>query len=93
MTPALLFLIVALRAVIELLAWLIVGRAALAFLAGRAGADNTILRLFDIVLQPPRALVARLCPAAGFAGREWRLFGLLLSFWLVLGLGKWWLLG
>ena len=59
MTSALLFVLVAARAVIELVVWLMIGRVALALLAGRAGADNTILRLFDIVLNPPRGLVSR----------------------------------
>ena len=93
MTSALLFVLVAARAVIELVVWLMIGRVALALLAGRAGADNTILRLFDIVLNPPRGLVSRLWPSASFVAREWLLFGLLFSLWLVLGLGKWWLLG
>ena len=92
MTPILIFVLVALRAIIELIVWLIVGRAALMLLAGGASANNPIIRLFDVVLKPPRVLAARLTPGASFAGREWVLFGLLLSLCLALGLGKWWLL-
>ena len=92
MTSVPLFVLVAFRAVIELIVWLIVGRAVLALLAGGARANNPILRLFDVVLDPPRALASRLTPGTSFAGREWLLFGLLLSLWLALGLGKWWLL-
>lgn len=91
MTSALLLMLVAVRAIVELILWLIVGRAALRLLAGSAAADNVVLRLFDIVLGPPRKLVARLWPGAGFPGREWLLFGLLISVWLALGVGKWWL--
>lgn len=93
MTAVLLFVVVALRALIELIVWLIIGRAVLALLAGRAGADNAILRLFDMVLSPPRALLTRLWPGAGFVARELLLFGLLLSLWLGLAIAKWWLVG
>jgi hypothetical protein len=91
MTAALLLMVVVSRAIIELILWLIVGRTALRLLAGSAAADNVVLQLFDIILGPPRTLIARLWPGTGFTAREWLLFGLLLSLWLVLGVGKWWL--
>ena len=50
MTPILIFVLVALRAIIELIGWLIGGRAALMLLAGGASANNPIIRLFDVVL-------------------------------------------
>ncbi len=92
MTPALLFVLVLLRGVMELIIWLIVGRAVLRLLAGPTGDNNVILRLFDVVLNAPRTLVTRVIPGVGFAGREWVLFGLLISLWLALGMAKWWLL-
>ena len=91
MTGLLLFGVMALRAIIELLVWLIIGRAVLRLIAGRPAASNPIVRIFDVVLGPPRALVGRLWPAAGGAGREWFLLGLLVLLWLGLGLGKGWL--
>lgn len=92
MTQAVLFVVVALRAVIELVVWVILGRAMLRLLAGRGGSDNTVLRLFDFFLAPLRALLGKLWPKAGFASRECLLLGLLISFWLGLGVAKWWLL-
>ncbi len=92
MVSTLLFVIVALRALIELVVWVMVGRAILRALAGRAGADNVILRLFDTILRPPRKLVAAVLPRASFAARELLLFCLLVSLWLSLAVGKWWLL-
>ena len=91
MTGLLLFGVVALRAMIELLVWLMIGRAVLRLIAGRGAAGNPIVRIFDIVLNPPRALAGRLWPAAGAVGREWLLCGLLVLLWLGLGLGKGWL--
>lgn len=92
MTSGALFALVALRAVIELIVWIVVGRALLALLAGQAGKGNAVLRLFDTILQPPRSLIGKLWPGGGFAAREILLFFALLSLWLALGLGKWWLL-
>ena len=91
MTGLLLFGVVALRAIIELLVWLIIGRAVLRLIAGQAAVGNPIIRIFDVVLDPPRALAGRLWPAAGAVGREWFLLGLLVLLWLGLGLGKGWL--
>ena len=89
MTQALLFVVVALRALIELVVWVIVGRAVLRLLAGRAGADNMVLWLFDLFLGPPRALLGKLWPQASFVASECLLLGLLISFWLGLGVAKW----
>lgn len=91
MTSALLFIVVALRAIIELIVWLMIGRAVLALLAGQAGKDNAVLRLFDTILQPPRTLLGKLWPGGGFAARELLLFFVLLSLWLSLAVAKWWL--
>lgn len=91
MTELLLFGVVALRAIIELLVWLMIGRAVLRLIAGRGAPGNPIVRIFDVVLKPPQALAGRLWPAAGAVGREWWLFGLLVLLWLGLGLGKGWL--
>ncbi len=91
MTDFLLFGVVALRAIVELLVWLIIGRAVLRLIAGKAASGNPIVRIFDVVLNPPRVLAGHLWPATGAVGREWLLFGLLVLLWLGLGLGKGWL--
>ena len=92
MVATVLFLLVSLRAVIELIVWVMIGRLILRLLAGRAAPDNAVLCLFDGFLRPPRALVLRLLPGASIALRDGLLFLLLLSLWLGLGVGKWWLL-
>lgn len=92
MVGTVLFLLVSLRAVIELVVWVMIGRLILRLLAGRAAMDNAVLRLFDGFLRPPRALVQRLLPRVSIAWRDGLLFLLLLSLWLSLGVGKWWLL-
>lgn len=91
MTELLMFVAVALRAIIELLVWLIIGRVLLRLIAGRAAGENPIVQIFDVVLDPPRAWVGRLWPGIRPAGREWLLFSLLMLLWLGLGLGKGWL--
>lgn len=92
MVQTVLFAVVALRAVIELVVWVMMGRAVLHLLAGRASADNAVLRLFDLFLGPPRVLLGKLWPKAGFVARESLLLGLLIAIWLGLGMAKWWLL-
>lgn len=87
----LLFVVVSLRAIIELVVWLMIGRAFLRLLAGRGEADNAVLRLFDLILKPPRALMRRVWPTGGFVARELLLAGLLVSLWLSLAVAKWWL--
>lgn len=61
----LLFLIAALRAVLEMLGLCLLGMAAMALLAGKRRQENAIYRLFELITRAPRQLVARLLP-----GRE-----------------------
>ncbi len=93
MGSAVLFLVVALRALIELLFWVWVGRTVLWLLAGRRADQNTILNLFDLILRPPRALVARIWPRGGAGARESLLLALLVVVWLALAMCKAWLDG
>lgn len=88
MTGVGMFAVVACRALIELLFWLLVGRGVLTVLAGRASSNNTVLWLFDVVLQPPRTLVARLLPQATLLVRDLVLGALLVLLWLGLALVK-----
>ena len=92
MMSSLLFVLIALRAMIDLVAWVLMGRLALRLLAGRAGQDNAVLGLFDAFLNPPRALLIKLMPHESLLVRDGLLFLLLVSLWLALGVGKWWLL-
>lgn len=64
-----LFLIGALRAVIEMLGLCLLGQGALALLAGRGRRGNPIYRLFDLITAPPRRLVEPLLPRR--AGEPW----------------------
>lgn len=82
------FVIVACRGLIELLFWLLIGRSVLALLAGRTSSNNTVLWLFDVVLRPPRMLVARLFPEATQPVRDLVLGVLLMLLWLGLALVK-----
>ena len=91
MVTAILFLIVALRAVIELVFWVLAGRTVLALMAGRHGSDNAILCIFDACLKPPRALMAKLLPEARRPLRDIGLFVGLVLLWIGLAFGKWWL--
>lgn len=54
------FLIGALRAVIELIGWCLLGQGVLAVLAGKRRHDNAIYRLFELITRPPRIGVATL---------------------------------
>jgi len=83
-----LVLLAAARAVLELALWLMVGRGVLALIAGASGTSNGVLRLFDFLLRPVRALSARLFPRSTFCRRDTWIFLLLLLLWLVLGVGK-----
>ena len=80
--------IVAIRGLLELLIWLIIGRTVLAVLAGRYGSDNPVIRMFDFLLKPVRACSDRLMP--GFAAylKDAVMFMLLLLIWLGLGVAK-----
>lgn len=82
-----LFVVMALRAVIELVVWLLLGCWILRALAGKSAGNNVVLGLFDLLLCPPRRLMARLWPK----GSGWADLGLLLGLlliWLLLGLSK-----
>ena len=80
--------VVAIRGLLELVIWLIIGRTVLAVLAGRYGSDNPVIRMFDFLLKPVRACSDRLMP--GFAAhlKDAVMFMLLLLIWLGLGVAK-----
>ena len=80
--------IVAIRGLLELVIWLIIGRTVLAVLAGRYGSDNPVIRMFDFLLKPVCACSDRLMP--GFAAhlKDAVIFMLLLLIWLGLGVAK-----
>ena len=92
MQDILLFAVVALRALIELVIWVMLGRALLSFLAGRRASDNTILGFFDVLLKPPRAAVSILLPGLRPLSRDSLLLGILVLVWLALALCKAWLI-
>lgn len=91
MVAAMLFLVIILRAIIESVFWLLVGRTLLSLLAGKRGSDNAILGFFDACLKPPRMLFGWLFPRCGGAMRDIGLFVGLVFLWIGLGLCKWWL--
>lgn len=78
----------ALRALLEMALWLMVGRGVLALLAGSMGSTNAVLRLFDFLLRPVRTVSAGLFPRVTACRRESLMFLLLLLVWLSLGIGK-----
>jgi hypothetical protein len=81
-------LVIAIRGLLELVIWLMVGRMVLAVLAGRYVSDNAVIRMFDFLLKPVRACSDRLMP--GFAAniKDAVMFMLLLLIWLGLGVAK-----
>ena len=52
--------VVALRGLLELVLWLFVGRGVRFLLAGSPGDRNGVLRIFDFLLRPVRAVADRL---------------------------------
>ena len=80
--------IVAIRGLLELVLWLLIGRAALVLLAGRYGTDNAVIRMFDFLLKPVRACSDRLMPAVSGAVKDALTFISLLLIWLGLGVAK-----
>lgn len=84
----LLNLLIAIRATLELVLWLIMGRSALAILAGRHAAGNSVLRMFDFLLRPVRVVSNWLMPHCSYLKREWLSFFLVLLLWFGLGIGK-----
>lgn len=81
-------LIVALRGLLELVLWLMVGRNVLLLLAGRYSSDNAVIRMFDFLLRPVRACSGWLMPGLAACRRDTVSFFLLLLIWLALGFGK-----
>lgn len=81
-------LIVALRGLLELVLWLMVGRSLLVLLAGRYGSGNAVLRMFDFLLRPVRACAAWLMPGLSPCRRDTISFLLWLLVWLALGAAK-----
>jgi hypothetical protein len=80
--------IVAIRGLLELVLWLLIGRTALLLLAGRYGADNAVIRMFDFLLKPVRACSDRLMPTFSAHVKDAVMFILLLLIWLGLGVAK-----
>lgn len=91
MSGVALFLVVSLRALIELVFWVLLGRAVLGLLAGRRAEGNVILSFFDVLLTPPRGAVARLFPSLQPMARDGLLAVLLVLIWVALALCKAWL--
>ncbi|MBU3657333.1 MAG: hypothetical protein FGM35_04795 [Rhodocyclaceae bacterium] len=87
-----LFLVVSFRALIELVIWVLLGRAVLSLLAGRRAGDNTILVFFDVLLGPPRRLVSRLMPGLQPLMRDGLLLLVLAVAWVGLAFCKAWLI-
>lgn len=81
-----LFLISALRAVIEMMVWCLIGQAALHVLAGQRRASNPIYRLFDLITTPPRRLLAFILPSATNQTIGLMCLVILLLLWLGLAL-------
>lgn len=79
----LLFLISALRAIVEMLGLCLVAQGVLYLLAGKRRAANPIYQLFSLITAPPRRLVAWLLPQRASATIIGIVcFALLLLFWL-----------
>jgi len=79
------FLIGALRAVIEMLGLCLIGQGVLYLLTGKQRQQNAIYRFFDLLTRPPRRLTASLLPkkaASSLVG----MLTLLLLFTLWIGL-------
>ena len=58
----LLFVIGALRAIVEMLGLCLIAQGALYLVAGKGRAANPIYQLFSVITAPPRSLFARLLP-------------------------------
>ena len=59
----LLFVIGAVRAIVEMLGLCLIAQGALYLLAGQGRAANPIYHLFSVITAPPRKLLRRLLPA------------------------------
>ncbi|MCG2577961.1 hypothetical protein LZ012_13275 [Dechloromonas sp. XY25] len=78
----LVFLISALRAIIEMLGMCLLGQGMLYVLAGRGRANNPIYQLFDLITRPPRKIVEFLLPGASGRTISVAYFAILLLLWL-----------
>ena len=58
----LVFVIGALRAIVEMLGLCLIGQGVLYLLAGRGRQQNAMYRFFDLLTRPPRRLTALLLP-------------------------------
>lgn len=84
-----LFVISALRAVVEMLALCLLAQGFLYLLAGQGRAGNAIYRFFALLTDPPRRLVARLLPAKSSATTVGVIsFVLLFLLWIGLALAR-----
>lgn len=57
------FCLGALRAIVEMLGYCLLGQAFLYILAGRQRAGNPVYQLLSLITRPPRRLCARFMPA------------------------------
>lgn len=80
--------IVAIRGLLELVLWLLIGRTVLVVLAGRYGSENPVIRMFDFLLKPVRACSDTLMPTLKGRVKDAVMFMLLLLIWLGLGVAK-----
>ena len=79
------FVISALRAVVEMLGLCLIGQGMLYLLAGSGRRQNAIYRFFDLLTRPPRQAAALLLPR-GTPGMLVGLLALVLLFMLWIGL-------
>ena len=83
-SEALLFLVRAGRAIVELIGLCLIGQGMLHLIAGQSRHRNPIYRAFSIVTAPPRQLVAHCLPTSAPA---WLIAGLLLLILFILWIG------
>jgi hypothetical protein len=57
-----LFLVGAMRAIVEMLGLCLLGQGVLYLLAGQQRASNRVYQLFDLITRPPRRMVSTLLP-------------------------------
>lgn len=88
MQPNFIFLLAALRGVLELVFWVLLGRIVLGVLAGEAAKENVVSRIFDRVLQPPRMVVTWGFPRLAPVARDGVTLFLLAVLWFSLGVAK-----
>jgi hypothetical protein len=78
-----LFLISAIRAIVEMLGLCMIGQGILYFLAGRQRATNRVYQLFDLITKPPRRIVATFLPRSTSGAAIGMLsFAIVLILWL-----------